>query len=324
MRARDLVKQILAFSRKGGAERSAISPKPIVKEALNFLRASIPASIEIREDIDPDCGAILADPTNIHQIVVNLCTNAFHAMETTGGVLTVVLKNVTLDTEELTGEADLLPGRYVLFSVRDTGPGMRPEILSRIFEPYFTTKGVGKGSGMGLAVVHGIVKSYGGMVQVESTVGRGTVFRIYLPEADKAGAAGESGKDTMAPSGQERILYVDDEASIAEMGKAMLAGLGYQVTAFTKPVEALEEFRRQPADFDLLITDQTMPKMSGVQLIREVLKIRPAMPIILCTGYSTTIGEESAQEQGISHFLMKPLTMRVLAETVRNALEDKK
>ncbi len=323
LRARDLVKQILAFSRKSGEERIPISPKPIVTEALKFLRASIPTSVEIREDIDPDCGAILADPTNIHQIVVNLCTNAFHAMEAAGGFLTVVMKNVALDEGDLAGEGDLLPGQYVLFSVRDTGPGMTPEVLARIFDPYFTTKGVGKGSGMGLAVVHGIVKSYGGMVQVESTLGSGTVFRVYLPRIGKGATAAETVQEWTLPSGQERILFVDDETSIAEMGKAMLAGLGYRVTARTKPQEALEEFRCQPGDFDLLITDQTMPKMSGVQLIGEARKICPGLPVILCTGYSAAISEESAAEQGISHFLMKPLTMRVLSETVRQALEEK-
>ena len=324
LRAKDLVKQILAFSRKGGEERSLISPRPIVKEALKFLRASIPASIEIRENIDPDCGAILANPTNIHQIVVNLCTNAFHAMEAAGGVLTVAMKNVELDEGELAGEADLLPGQYVLFSVRDTGPGMTPEILSRIFDPYFTTKGVGKGSGLGLAVVHGIVKNYGGMVQVESAVGSGTVFRVYLPQIGKGTAVAESAQEWSLPSGQERILFVDDETSIAEMGKAMLFGLGYRVTARTKPLEALEEFCRHPAEFDLLITDQTMPKMSGVQLVQEVRKIRPELPVILCTGYSAAIDEETAGGMGVRHFIMKPLTMRALAETVRKALEGKR
>lgn len=323
LRAKDLVKQILAFSRKGGEERSLISPKPIVKEALKFMRASIPASIEIREEIDPDCGTILANPTNIHQIVVNLCTNAFHAMEEAGGVLTVVLKNVEREEGELAGEGDLLPGQYVLFSVRDTGPGMTPEVLARIFDPYFTTKGVGKGSGMGLAVVHGIVKNYGGMVQVESEVGVGTVFHVYLPRIGKGAAVADSIQEWTLPSGQERILYVDDEASIAEMGKAMLSGLGYRVTARFGPLEALEEFRRQPGDFDLLITDQTMPKMSGVQLVQEVRKIRPDLPVILCTGYSAAIGEDSALGMGIRHFIMKPLTMRMLAEKVRKALEGK-
>ncbi|MFA6901363.1 MAG: cache domain-containing protein, partial [Desulfurivibrionaceae bacterium] len=321
LRARDLVKQILTFSRKSGEERAPMSPRPIVKEALKFLRASIPASVEIREDIAPDCGAILADPTNIHQIVVNLCTNAFHAMEAAGGVLSVTMKNVELDAGELAGEGDLQPGPYVLFSVGDTGPGMTPEVLSRIFDPYFTTKSVGKGSGMGLAVVHGIVKNYGGMVQVDSTVGSGTVFRVYLPRIGTEAAAPESVQEWALPSGgQERILFVDDETSIAGMGKAMLSGLGYQVTARTNPLEALEEFRRQPGDFDLLITDQTMPKMSGVQLVQEIHAIRPGLPVILCTGYSAAIEEESAMAQGINHFLMKPLTMRMLAETVRKAL----
>jgi len=324
LRARDLVKQILAFSRKSGEERSPISPKPLVKEALKFLRASIPTSIEIREDIDADCGAILANPTSIHQIVVNLCTNAFHAMEAAGGALTIVVKNVELGEGELVGEEDLLPGQYVLFSVRDTGPGMTPEILARIFDPYFTTKEVGKGSGMGLAVVHGIVKSYGGMVKVESTLGSGTVFRVYLPRIDKGADAAESVLEWALPSGQERILFVDDETSIAEMGKAMLSGLGYRVTARTNPQEALDDFRSHPGDFDLLITDQTMPRMSGMQLAQEARKIRPDLPVILCTGYSAAISEESAAEHGIRHFLMKPLTMRVLSDTVRKALEGRK
>ncbi|MDG4475794.1 cache domain-containing protein [Thiovibrio frasassiensis] len=321
LRARDLVKQILTFSRKSGEERAPISPRPIVKEALKFLRASIPASVEIREDIASDCGAILADATNIHQIVVNLCTNAFHAMEAAGGVLTVIMKNVELDAGELAGEGDLQPGAYVLFSVGDTGPGMTPEVLSRIFDPYFTTKSVGKGSGMGLAVVHGIVKNYGGMVQVDSTMGSGTVFRVYLPRIGSGADAPESVQEWALPSGgQERILFVDDETSIAEMGKAMLSGLGYRVTARTNPLEALEEFRRQPGDFDLLITDQTMPKLSGLQLVQEVHDIRPGLPVILCTGYSAAIEEESAAAQGINYFLMKPLTMRMLTETVRKAL----
>lgn len=324
LRARDLVKQILAFSRKGGEERSLISPKPMVKEALKFLRATIPASIEIREDVDPGCGSVLANPSDIHRIVVNLCTNAFHAMEKSGGVLTVVMKTVELSKSDLAGEDDLLPGQYVLLSVRDTGPGIPPEIVSRIFDPYFTTKDVGKGSGMGLAVVHGIVKNYGGMVQVESLVGSGTVFRIYLPQMGKDGAAAAEGLHEWAlPPGQERILFVDDEESIVEMGKAMLSGLGYRVTVKTSPLDALEEFKGQPDDFDLLITDQTMPRMSGIQLAQEVRNIRPGLPVVLCTGYSSAIGADTALEQGISHFLMKPLTMRVLAETVRKALARK-
>ncbi|MBU2537377.1 MAG: cache domain-containing protein [Proteobacteria bacterium] len=324
LRARDLVKQILAFSRKGGEERSLISPKPMVKEALKFLRATIPSSIEIREDIDPDCGSILANPSDIHRIVVNLCTNAFHAMEKAGGVLTVVMKTVELGKSDLAGEDDLLPGQYVLLSVRDSGPGIPPEIVSRIFDPYFTTKDVGKGSGMGLAVVHGIVKNYGGMVQAESIVGSGTVFRIYFPQMGKGGvAAADSLHEWALPSGQERIMYVDDEENIVEMGKAMLSGLGYRVTVKTSPLDALDEFKNEPNDFDLLITDQTMPRMSGIQLAQEVRKIRPELPVILCTGYSAAIGADTALEQGISHFLMKPLTMRVLAETVRKALGQK-
>ncbi len=323
MRARDLVKQILTFSRKSGEERSLISLTPIVREALKFLRASIPASIEIREDIDPECGSVLADPTNIHQIVVNLCTNAFHAMEPAGGVLTVVMKNVELGVEDLAGEDDIQPGQYVLLSVRDTGQGMAPEILSRIFDPYFTTKGVGKGSGLGLSVVHGIVKGSGGMMKVESAVGSGTVFRVYLPRIGKGANVDQDVREWTVPSGHERILFVDDETSIADMGKAMLSGLGYRVTAKSNPLEALEEFRSHPDDFDLLITDQTMPKMSGTQLAQEIRAVRATLPVILCTGYSAAIEEESALEQGIGHFLMKPLTMRMLAETVRKALEGK-
>ena len=319
MRAKELVKQILAFSRKNEQERKPIFLRQLVKEALKLLRASLPASIEIREDIAPDSGAVLGDPTNIHQILVNLCTNAFHAMEENGGLLTVELKNVELGEAELAGEPAMVPGGYLLLRVADTGCGIPPERKTRIFDPYFTTKGVGKGSGLGLAVVHGIVKSYGGMIKLQSEVGVGTVFDVYLPRTGEE-VRWEGFQDGGLATGQERILFVDDEHAIAEMGKAMLSGLGYAVTAMTDPEEALAAFRRDPGAYDLLITDQTMPKLSGVALIREIRALCPGFPVVLCTGYSSTISEESAASLGIGHFAMKPLTMRSLAATVRAAL----
>ncbi|MGV1100188.1 cache domain-containing protein [Thiovibrio sp. JS02] len=321
MRAKELVKQILAFSRRNEQERKPIFLQLLVKEALKLLRASLPTSIEIRQEIAAETGAVLGDPTNIHQILVNLCTNAFHAMEEKGGILTVTLKNVELGDADLVGEPAMGPGSYVLLRVGDTGCGIEPELLQRIFDPYFTTKEVGKGSGLGLAVVHGIVKSYGGMIKVASSVGRGTVFEVYLPQT-REGVLWESSQEGGLPFGQERILFVDDEQAIAEMGKAMLSGLGYRVTAKTDPVEALEEFQRNPQDYDLLVTDQTMPNISGIDLIQEVRAVRPGFPVVLCTGYSATISEEKAVELGVGQFVMKPLTMRGLAETVRAALSE--
>ncbi|MBW2169460.1 MAG: response regulator, partial [Deltaproteobacteria bacterium] len=318
-RAADLVKQILAFSRKGEQERIPVQIGLIVKEALKLLRASLPTTIEIHQNIESDTGIVEADPTQIHQILMNLCTNAGHAMREEGGILEVTLTNVDIDARTIRQYPDMSPGPYLRLSVSDTGEGMTPEILGRIFDPYFTTKEVGEGTGLGLAVVHGIIKDHGGAITVYSEPGKGTTFHVYLPVIEKAA---EPEKETLKPlpTGHERILFIDDEPGLVEIGRVMLGELGYDVVVRTSSIEALELFRIKPDEFELVITDMTMPKMTGDKLAKELMQIRPDIPIILCTGFSKRITEEKAKEIGIKAFVMKPLVMRDLANTVRKAL----
>ncbi len=331
-RARDLVQQILAFSRQTEQERRPLLVQPIVKEALKLLRASIPASVEIRESIQP-CAAILSDPILIHQIVMNLCTNAFHAMREKGaGVLGVSLAPITIGEGDQRAEFGLLaPGRYVKLEVSDTGCGMDSATVERIFEPYFTTKPVGEGTGLGLAVVHGIVKSHGGHVSVYSELGIGSTFKVYFPECEPrgekgpAGPAGGAGGAVPAPEalpgGAERILLVDDERELVEVVQAMLQSLGYRVEVHTDVFKALEAFTRDPAAYDLLITDMTMPEMTGDRLARRVLELKPGFPIVLCTGFSEIIDGERARKIGVREFIMKPILKAELAASVRKALD---
>ena len=323
-RAKELVKQILAFSRQTVADRITLQPAVIIKEAVKMLRSSLPTTIDIRQDIDPDAGFILADPTQIHQILANLTTNAFHAMEETGGTITISLKSKKLTPEDLTREPDVQPGLFLEMSVGDTGPGIAPEIREKIFDPYFTTKEVGKGTGMGLAIIHGIAKNYGGFISCQSQPGEGAVFHVYLPViADPALTEIETVSPGLTQPGNERILLIDDEEILVEMGKNMLERLGYRVTARTSSIEALNTFQAQPDRFDLVITDQTMPGMTGLDLARRMLRIRPKMPIILCTGFSNLISEEKAKLYGIKGFAMKPLAKNDLSNLIRKVLEQK-
>jgi PAS domain S-box-containing protein len=319
-RARDLVKQILAFSRRGAQQRKALDPALIVEEGLRMLRSSLPSTIQIQQDIRRDCGTVLADPTHLHQVLMNLCVNAAHAMRERGGILTVNLKKVDLTPEDVTSSEGIVPGRYCMLSVRDTGHGMKHAILERIFDPYFTTKGPGEGTGLGLAVVHGIVKGHGGAIQVESEPGKGTTFDILLPAIDQGGVAEIEPDVRTAPRGTERILFVDDEESLVLTGREMLEGLGYRVTATRSSREALEIFCARPDQFDLVITDMTMPHITGSELARDMLKIRADIPVILCTGYSDIMTPEKAKEMGIREFLVKPIPLRDLADAIRKAL----
>ncbi|MEW6593854.1 MAG: ATP-binding protein [Thermodesulfobacteriota bacterium] len=319
-RAKALVQQILAFSRKGEQQRRPVTVAPIVKEALKLLRASIPATIEIVSQIrDPD-GTVLADPVQLHQVVVNLCTNASHAMEEQGGTLTVSLAVVEVGPEEAAAMGGQ-PGRFVRLAVADTGCGMDEATRQRIFDPYFTTKAFGKGSGMGLAVVHGIVQGSGGMVRVISEVGTGTTFDIFFPAVDQP-AEPEPALATVCPPGSERILLVDDEPAVAETAQQWLSRLGYSVTAVNSSLEALRLFRDNPRGFDLLVTDQAMPHLPGSELARQVLAIRPDLPILLCTGYSSVVNEEKAREIGIRRYAYKPLQGSELARLVRQLLDE--
>lgn len=320
-KAKELVKQILTFSRQAEVERIPLHPQSIIKEAAKLLRSSIPTTIEIHQDIDPKCGVVLADPTQVHQILMNLCTNAYHAMEETGGKLEITLKNTELKTEDFQHEPDFEPGSYVELMVRDTGNGMPQEIRNRIFDPYFTTKETRKGTGMGLAIVHGIVKSYGGVIRVESEPGKGTTFQIFFPVVEKDVEA-EPESQEQIPTGKERVLFIDDEPLLADMGKAMLERLGYTVTVRKSSLEALEAFRAQPDKFDIVITDQTMPEMTGAHMAKEILLIRSDIPIILCTGYSTSISEKKAKEIGIKEFALKPLIKKDIAILIRKVLGD--
>jgi PAS domain S-box-containing protein len=319
-RAKDLVKQILAFSRKSEQDKKIILLTPIIKEALRLLRASLPTTIEIKQNLEPNPDAIFADPTQIHQVLMNLCTNSAHAMGDKGGILEVYLHNVNLNIKAAAQYPELDPGPYVKLSIRDTGCGMDSATMQRIFDPYFTTKELDKGTGMGLAVVHGIVKGHGGGIHVESTVGEGTCFDILFPVI-KRPIISETEELKALPTGNETILCVDDEEALIELGKNMLKKLGYRVETRTLPVEAIEVFKAAPDKFDLVISDMTMPSMTGVSLAKKLMKIRPEIPVILCTGYSEQIDAIRSKEMGIKGFLMKPFTIRELSKTVRKVLD---
>jgi len=324
LRAKELVQQILAFSRQSHNEKKPLLPHLVVKEALNLLRASLPSTIEIREKISPECGTIIADPTQVHQIIMNLCTNAYQAMRKTGGVLGVSLKKVTIGEEDSkVSSFELVPGNYVLLDVSDTGCGMDQATMARIFEPYFTTKATGEGTGLGLSVVHGIVKSYQGQITVYSEPGKGTSFHVYLPLIAEVSSFAESVTSDIIPTGKERVLVVDDEEMISMMLQLILESLGYQVTFSCNSLEALALIEQNPMTFDLLITDMTMPHLTGFELAQKALTIRADLPIIICTGFSELVNKAQAQAMGIRSYLMKPVSVRELAQTVRNVLDEK-
>ena len=323
-RGKDLVKQIITFSRRRDEERRPMQISPIVKEALKLLRASLPTTIDFRQNIKTQSGMVLADPTQIHQVLMNLISNAAYAMREKGGVLEVSLTDVDIYPDDAAPpHPDLKPGPFLKLTVSDTGHGIEHAIIERIFDPFFTTKRPGEGTGMGLAVVHGIVKSYGGAILVDSEPGKGSTFDVFFPRIE-GNVLPEVDSAAPMPRGNEHILFVDDEADLADMVQQMLERLGYSVVAKTSSLEALEVFKVHPDQFDLVITDQTMPHMAGVDLAKELMRIRPEIPIILCTGFSEVISAEEAKTLGIREFLMKPFATRVLAETIRRALDSKK
>ena len=323
-RAKELVQQILAFSRQTEHERQPIELKSVVKEVCKFLRASLPTTVEIRQNFTKAPTIILGDPIQMHQVVMNLCANAEHTMRESGGFLELKVEHVTGETDDIDIHPDLTGGSYVRLTVRDTGAGMTPEVVERIFDPFFTTKGVGEGTGMGLAVVHGIVTSYGGCIDVESEPGQGTTFTIDFPKMKAKSIQAET-----KPLQQEflmghgHILFVEDEEALARLGKEAMRKLGYEVMVRTSSLEALEAFRADPLRFDAVVTDQTMPHMTGEALSRELLQIRPDVPIILCTGFSHHMTPEKAQAIGIRAFLMKPLLIKKLGQTLQEVLNIK-
>jgi signal transduction histidine kinase/CheY-like chemotaxis protein len=321
-RAKNLVQQILTFSRQSDQERKPIKIQNIITETLRLLRASIPASIEIIHKIQDDCGHIMGDPTQIHQVIMNLCTNAYHAMQDKGGKLEVILTEIDVGYKEMIDKVGMQPGKHLRLLVKDEGCGMEASVLDRIFEPYYTTKEQGKGTGLGLSVIHGIVKNHGGDITVKSTPGKGTIFQVYLPLIEDVDPDVEFESTDGAIKGEERILLVDDEEQIVAMEQQMLENLGYQVTARTDSAEALKVFAEHPQNFDLVITDMTMPHMTGDQLAQKMLDIEPNIPVILCTGFNQVITEEKALAMGIQKFVMKPVVKKELATTIRTVLDQ--
>jgi PAS domain S-box-containing protein len=322
MRAGDLVKQILTFSRGTEQQKIPLQISSIIKETLKMLRSSIPATIEIKQNIQSQ-GIVLAEPTQIHQIIMNLCTNAYHAMQETGGILGISLKDVEVTGKGLPG-VEIEQGGYLLLEVSDTGHGMDEETKNKIFEPYFTTKEPGKGTGLGLAVVHGIVKSHNGSISLYSEPGHGTTFHVYLPKVltDEKVLVSEDDKEPLV-GGDESIMLVDDEKDIVTYAKDALEKFGYKVEPFSNAVQAFQEFQMHPEQFDMVITDMTMPYMTGTELAQKLIEIKPDIPIILCTGYSELVHKEKAYAMGIAGYLEKPVIMEDLIRVVRKVLSEK-
>ena len=323
-RAAELVKQILTFSRKGEQKMEVILITPVIKEAIKLLRASIPTYIEIRQNISDDLPPVLADPTQIHQIIINLCTNANHAMEESGGILSINLTQEFYDGHQTFSNKKIPAGNYLRLSVADTGSGISESDIHRIFDPYFTTKSQNKGTGLGLSMVLGIVEIHGGQIFCKSELGRGTKFDILLPTAKKEINTGVDSALLEISGGIEHVLIVDDEKTIAKSLYRLLKSIGYQAHYETSSIDAFELFLSNPEQFDIIISDITMPMMTGDRLAREIKKIRPDIPCILCTGFSEKLSEQEAYSMGIEAFLMKPINRSTLTQTVRNLLDSKK
>jgi PAS domain S-box-containing protein len=322
IRGRDLIKQIVAFGRGSAHHMRVVHLTPMVNETAKLLRSTLPAFAQLNLDLRAESDAVSADISQMQQVLINLATNASQAMPQ-GGELTIGLHNIDLKAAPSLPDAPLKAGRHLVLSVADTGKGMSEAVKQRIFEPFFTTKRQGEGTGLGLSVVYGIVMAHKGAITVKSSPGKGSTFRIFLPVAEKTPRAAAEGTSGAASAGRGRILFVDDEDSIAQMVDKMLSRLGYEVTTHTYPAEALDAFQRAPDAFDAVVTDQTMPCMTGLELARRLLDQRPDLPIVLCTGYSETVDEAAAEAAGIKAFLMKPLTRQELARSLARALKDK-
>ena len=320
-RARDLVKQILAFSRQSEQEVKPVDVRHIIKEVLKLIRSSIPSTIEVAHHISVEPCIVNADPTQIHQIVMNLITNAYHAMEN-GGILNIRLSKKTLDIHHPSNKT-MDPGPFVCLTVSDTGIGMEKSIIEKIFDPYFTTKETGKGTGLGLSVVHGIVNSYNGNILVESDPGKGTTISVFLPMLEPILENNTNEAALSLKRGNERILLVDDEDAVLQIVKRILELLGYSVITQNSGVEALALFKKKSNKFDLVITDMTMPKMTGVHLARELKAIRKEIPIIICTGFSEQLDKKKADALGLEGFISKPILINEISETIRNVLDGK-
>lgn len=320
-RAAELVKQILWFSRQGLEEKRPLEMSQVVKEALKLIEVTLPASIEIIKKISPDLPPVLGNEIQIHQIVMNLCTNAYHAMKTSSGTLGVSLVMETIQEQDVGSYPGVTPGNYIKLSVSDDGCGIPPEVMNRIFEPYFTTKPVGEGTGLGLSTVHGIIKDHGGCVQVYSEAGIGSTFNVLLPVVDTESIIEINAGETL-PTGNETILLVDDEKALIDLGRDLLERLGYRVETRASSIDAIEAFKVNPQKYDLIISDVTMPKMTGDEMAQQIKAVRPEIPIILCSGFSNRINELSMETLGVNAILMKPIIYSELAHTVRRVLDS--
>jgi nitrogen-specific signal transduction histidine kinase/CheY-like chemotaxis protein len=320
MRAKELVNQILTFSRQTEVETKPIQVSAIVKETLKLFSVSLPPNIRIQQELQSEA-LVMADATHIHQVVMNLCTNASHAMLDAGGFLRIRLSEVQIDEDQIGPETHLIPGKFIKLTVTDTGHGVSPEVRNRIFDPFFTTKKRGEGTGMCLSVTHGIIKRYSGIINFDSEPGNGSTFRVYLPIVT-GDASYEAGKVYDIPIGSERILFVDDDAVLVEMAKQMLESLGYKVFIRTSGIEALNLFRLQADEFDLVITNMMMPDLTGDILATKINEMKPVIPVVLCTGYEAPINPEQAEKIGIKGTIMKPIVMKDLAILVRNILDN--
>lgn len=318
LRARELVRQILTFSRQGETVLQSVRLQEVLAEVLNLLQSSIPKTIEIQTNIDAGCGLVTADPTQLHQVIMNLATNAYHAMQQAGGRLGIFLDQADIPRHAV---QNLPAGTYARLTVTDTGTGIQPEALERVFDPYYTTKETGKGTGLGLSVARGIVKTYRGAIRIQSQPGKGTTVLVYLPVISRAVPE----KKAIAPSavigGTERILLVDDEAAIVKIEERMLERLGYRVVSRTDSLEALDLFKADPRGFDMVLTDMTMPGMTGIQLAREIRTLRPDIPVVICTGFSDQIDADTIRAQGIQGYVEKPVTKQEIAATIREVLD---
>ncbi|MEJ2039134.1 MAG: PAS domain S-box protein [Desulfosarcinaceae bacterium] len=319
-RAKDLVKQILTFSRQADQELRPLQPKTVLKEALKLIRATLPSSIQIKPELLSDAH-IMADITQIHQVLLNLCTNAGHALEDRPGVISIRLEDMDVGGDSRPNESDLPPGSYLKLTVADDGIGMPPGLEARIFDPFFTTKPKEKGTGMGLSLVHGIIKSYGGHINVQSTVGQGTTFSVFIPRIKDIRDEQTQAPVEPIPMGREHILMVDDEAPIVEIGRIMLERLGYRVTSVDSSVEALRIFSENPDDFDLVITDLTMPNLTGDKLAIRILDIRPDMPVIACTGFGEDFQSHDNRLEVFRKTILKPVILRDMGNAIREVLD---
>jgi signal transduction histidine kinase/ActR/RegA family two-component response regulator len=319
LRSKNVVRQLLDFSRKSDGIRQNVELHNVATNALRLLRASIPTHIEFHHHIEV-CPPVLAEPSHMHQLIINLCTNAADAMDEEGGVMTVTLEHITLKTGKIPPKLGLPPGKYAKLTVADTGCGMDSDTLQRVYEPFFTTKGLDQGSGLGLAIVHGIVKSCGGCINAHTKPGRGSKFEVYLPTISKTKSESAPVPDIEALKGKERILFVDDEPIFVIVTQRQLEFMGYNVEIFTSPIGALERFKAGPDDFDLVISDVAMPKMTGENLVKQMRQIRPGLPVILCTGYSDKVDRQTASLLQCEYAL-KPIEIESLAQVIRRTLD---